>query len=39
VVLLGAVGYLAGQRVVDRGSRKLAHPGDGTAPEDEVIEL
>jgi len=38
-VLLAAVAYVLGQRLMDRGSPKLAHARGDRAPDDEIIDL
>ncbi|MEQ8834946.1 MAG: hypothetical protein RIB67_10960 [Miltoncostaeaceae bacterium] len=38
-ILLAALGYALGQRLIDRGSAKLAHPAGRSGPDDELIQL
>jgi hypothetical protein len=38
-VILAALAYVLGQRMLDRSSKKLSHPGRSGAPDDELIEL
>jgi hypothetical protein len=38
-VILAALAYVLGQRMLDRGSKKLSHPGRPGAPDDELLEF